>query len=119
MLEAYGELGEILTCHEYFCTPVAERLALPHKDKDEQTSQFFLGAGSTYQGAQGHFAQTVQPREYFGEYPRPTTLVGSRSPGCSLTGYRAALWCYESQYCRPRDFAAVLLFRWVTEVQRP
>ena len=41
MLEAYGELGEILTCHEYFCTPVAERLALPHKDKDEQTSQFF------------------------------------------------------------------------------
>ena len=41
MLEAYGELGEILTCHEYFGTPVAERLALPHKDKDEQTSQFF------------------------------------------------------------------------------
>ena len=39
MLEAYGELGEILTCLEYFGTPVAERLALPHKDKDEQTSQ--------------------------------------------------------------------------------
>ncbi len=35
MLEAYGELGEMLTCHEYFGTPVAERLALPHKDKDE------------------------------------------------------------------------------------
>ena len=41
MLEAYGEFGEILTCPEYFGTPVAERLALPHKDKDEQTSQFF------------------------------------------------------------------------------
>ena len=41
MLEAYGELGEMLRCDEYFGTPVAERLALPHKDKDEQTSQFF------------------------------------------------------------------------------
>ncbi len=41
MLEAYGELCEIRTCPEYFGTPVAKRLALPHKDKDEQTSQYF------------------------------------------------------------------------------